>query len=135
VIGCDAGADYSFAASPAARGGPPLWKYFARSRGGKRRINIFQILMHAGMVNSVSSLAAQRTLADVMLKPPLANIDLLNWHAFDRAIEAGYQYARGMLEELPDVPRLAAAIPEKQTVSSLAAELERRVRLKAVRAG
>jgi NTE family protein len=135
VIGCDAGADYSFAANPAPADGPPLWKFFARGRGGKRRINIFQILMHAGMVNSVSSLAAQRTLADVMLKPPLANIDLLNWHAFDRAIEAGYEYARRTLEQLPDVPRLSAIAAEKRAVSSLAAELERRIRLKAAPAG
>src|SRR5271165_1552109 len=68
VIGSDAGADYSFSAGLAASDGPPLWKFFARSRSGRRRINIFQILMHAGMVNSVSSTAAQRTLADVMLK-------------------------------------------------------------------
>ena len=69
--------------------------------------------MHAGMVNSVSGAAAQRALADVMLKPPLANIDLLNWRAFDRAIESGYAYARHALEKLPHVPRLAAAAVER----------------------
>jgi NTE family protein len=135
VIGSDAGADYSFSATADATDGPPLWKFFSRSRSGKRRINIFQILMHAGMVNSVSSAAAQRTLADIMLKPPLGNIDLLNWQAFDRAIEAGYAYACRALEELPNVPRLAAAAPKKPAVSSLAAELERRLEVKAARAG
>ena len=61
VIGSDAGADYSFSAGTRLRrDGPPLWKFFARSRSGKQRINIFQILMHAGMVNSVSGAAAQR---------------------------------------------------------------------------
>ena len=88
VIGSDVGADRSF---------------------GKRRVNIFQILMHAGMVNSASSERAQSELADVLLKPPLANIDLLNWQAFDRAIQAGYVYARSALEDLPAMPRLAAA--------------------------
>ncbi len=44
-----------------------------------------------------------------MLKPPLANIDLLNWRAFDRAIAAGYEYACRILEGLPDLPRLSAA--------------------------
>jgi NTE family protein len=127
VIGSDVGADHSFSASLAASDGPPLWRFFARSRSGKRRINIFQILVHAGMVNSVSSDAIQRTLADVMLKPPLPNIDLLNWHAFDRAIEAGYAYACRTLRELPDLPRLAAATAEKPAVSSLAIELERRL--------
>jgi NTE family protein len=135
VIGCDVGADYNFSAHPGQDDGPPLWKFFARGRGGKRRINIFQILMHAGMVNSVSGLAAQRTLADVMLRPPLANIDLLNWHAFEPAIDAGYEYAKRALEAWPELPRLAPPPAANAAVSSLEVELERRLRLKAVRAG
>jgi len=135
VIGSDAGAEYSFSAEQSSAAAPPFWKFFARGRGGRRRINIFQILMHAGMVNSVASLAAQRTLADVLLKPPLTNIDLLDWHAFDRAIEAGYEYARRALEELPELPRISAPVDEKRSASSLAAEIERRLALKAARAG
>ena len=88
VIGSDVGADRNF---------------------GERRVNIFQILMHAGMVNSAASERSQRELADVLLKPPLANIDLLNWQAFDRAIQAGYDYARDALDELPAIPRLPCA--------------------------
>ncbi len=108
VIGSDVGADR-----------------FALVRG-KRGINIFQILMHSGMVNSASSVAAQRELADVLLKPPLANVDLLNWRAFDRAIQAGYDYARLALEGLPAVPRMP--VPAERTYrSSLMAELERRL--------
>jgi len=110
VIGSDVGADR-----------------FALGRGGKRRINIIQILMHSGMVNTASSAAAQRELADVLLKPPLANVDLLNWKAFDRAIEAGYDYARQALESLPAVPRLNPAAGERGSRSSLVAELERRL--------
>jgi NTE family protein len=106
VIGCDVSAEL-----------------FSRSG---RRINIFQILMRAGMVNSVSGAAAQRSLADVLLKPPLAGIDLLEWRAFDRAIEAGYQYARGALAELPELPRLAPA-PQEPASTSLSTEIERRI--------
>jgi NTE family protein len=95
-------------------------------RSGTRRINIFQILMHSGMVNSVTSAAEQRRLADVLLKPPLANVDLLHWQAFDRAIEAGYSYACSVLESMRDIPRLPAAADRPQR-SSLAAELERRL--------
>jgi NTE family protein len=111
VIGSDVGAD--------------------RSQGGKRRPNIIQILMHAGMINSASTAAAQRMLADVLLKPPLANVDLLGWQAFDRAIEAGYVYACAALAELPDLPRIAAAAAQESAVSSLAAELARRLAAKA----
>jgi predicted acylesterase/phospholipase RssA len=95
-------------------------------RRGKRRINIIQILMHSGMVNSAASAAAQRELADVLLKPPLGNVDLLNWHAFDRAIQAGYDYARATLGALPGIPRLPAAA-DPTSRNSLAAELERRL--------
>ena len=109
VIGCDVSADR-----------------FALGRGDKRRINIFQILMHSGMVNSASSAAMQRERADVLMKPPLANVDLLNWRAFDRAIQAGYDYARLALEGLPAIPRLPAPI-ERARPNSLAAELARRM--------
>jgi NTE family protein len=109
VIGCDVGVDR-----------------FAPGRGGRRSINIFQILMHSGMVNSASGAALQRELADVLLKPPLANVDLLNWRAFDRAIQAGYDYARAALEALPGIPRLPLA-PDRTPHNSLATELERRL--------
>jgi NTE family protein len=109
VIGSDVGADR-----------------FVLDPRGKQRINIIQILMHSGMINSASSAAAQRDLADVLLKPPLANVDLLNWRAFDRAIQAGYDYARVALETLPAIPRLPAA-PERASRSSFAEELVRRL--------
>jgi len=109
VIGSDVGADR-----------------FALDRGGKRGINIFQILMHAGMINSAASAAVQRELADVLLKPPLGNVDLLNWRAFDRVIQAGYDYARAALDALPAIPRLPA--PADPTLrNSLAEELARRL--------
>lgn len=83
------------------------------------------------MVNSVSGVAAQRSLADVLLKPPLPGIDLLEWHAFDRAIGAGYEYARRALAELPDLPRLAAAHVEP-ALTSLSTEIERRIAARAL---
>jgi NTE family protein len=109
VIGCDVGSDRGF---------------------GKTRINIFQILTRAGMINSQSVAAAQRELADLLLKPPLVNIDLLNWRAFDRAIEAGYAYARAELETHLSVPRVIEAAQPAWRASSLSEELERRVAAK-----
>jgi NTE family protein len=106
VIGCDVGADRNF---------------------GERRVNILQVLMHAGMVNSTASERAQRELADVLLKPPLPNIDLLNWRAFDQAIRAGYDYARIALDALPAIPRLMPAAPPAVRTNSAVLELQRRI--------
>jgi NTE family protein len=91
-----------------------------------QRINIIQILMQAGMAGSAASAASQRSLADVLLKPLLDNVDLLNWHAFDRAIDAGFTHAREIIAEIPDIPRLAPAGADAR-VNSLTLELERRM--------
>jgi NTE family protein len=109
VIGCDVGADRNF---------------------GKRRVTIFQVLMHAGMVNSSASERTQRELADLLLKPPLTNIDLLNWHAFDRAIEAGYDYARIALQGARDIPRIASPKAAQSKPNSGVMELEKRLAAK-----
>ncbi len=106
VIGCDVGADRSF---------------------GERRVNIIEVLMHAGMINSTAGERAQRELADVLMKPPLTNIDLLNWQAFDRAIQAGYDYARSALDGLPDIPRIAAPAAGSAKATAAVRELERRI--------
>jgi hypothetical protein len=55
---------------------------------------------------------------------------LLEWRAFDRAIDAGYQYARRALAELPDLPRLAAAL--EPALTSLSTEIERRIAARAL---
>jgi predicted acylesterase/phospholipase RssA len=85
------------------------------------------VLMRAGMVNSTASERIQRELADVLLKPPLTHIDLLNWQAFDGAIEAGYDYACRALEDLPAIPRVIAASVAAAPRNSAAVELERRI--------
>jgi NTE family protein len=38
--------------------------------------------------------------ADILFKPPLENIDLLDWQACDQAIETGYRHAVEKLEQL-----------------------------------
>jgi NTE family protein len=107
VAGSDAGAVSSFRSRGGASGQPPFWRFFARSSSGKPRINIFQILMESNMVGGASSAAAQRQFADLILKPPLLNIELLDWKAFQRVIDIGYRYTVAALENLPTVPRIA----------------------------
>ena len=58
-----------------------------------------KILLRCGMINSAAATIAQRALADLLLKPPLERIDLLDWHAFDRVVELGYRHASETLAQ------------------------------------
>jgi NTE family protein len=73
---------------------PALW---TQRREGKRP-NAFAILVRAGMLNSETGSARRRELASLLLRPDLEAIGLLDWHEFERAIAAGYGYARKVLE-------------------------------------
>ncbi|MGO9933979.1 MAG: hypothetical protein ACLPV8_19505 [Steroidobacteraceae bacterium] len=65
--------------------------------------------------------------ADILLKPPLADVELLNRQAFDRTFQAGYDYARSALEDLPATSRLMPAPAAAVGSTSLADELQRRL--------
>jgi NTE family protein len=101
VIGCDVGADRAFITDTDDVDVPLPWQLMRWMREKKHRPNIFQILWRAGMVNSNAMTAAHREKTDLLLQPPLAQIDMLNWKGFDRAIAAGYEYAVRRLEKLP----------------------------------
>jgi NTE family protein len=101
VIGCDVGADRAFTTDTDAVDVPLPWQVVSWLRARKHLPNIFQILVRAGMVNSNAMTAAHREKTDLLLQPPLAQIDMLNWRGFERAIAAGYQYAVRRLEKLP----------------------------------
>lgn len=101
VIGCDVGADRAFTTDTDDVDVPRPWQLLRWAREKKHRPNIFQILWRAGMVNSNAMTAAHREKTDLLLQPPLAQIDMLNWNGFDRAIAAGYEYAIRRLQSLP----------------------------------
>ena len=93
VIGVDVGVERVFTSDLEEAEGPPLWRMIQWLSGKKRVINIFQILSRASMINSAANTAAVREYSDLLLQPSLIDVDLLNWQAFDRAVEAGYRYA------------------------------------------
>ena len=101
VIGCDVGADRAFTSGSDEIDVPLPWQLMSWLRRRRHLPNIFQILWRAGMVNSSAMTAAHREKTDLLLQPPLAEIDMLNWKAFEKAIEAGYEYAARRLESLP----------------------------------
>ncbi len=76
--------------------GSPWWKI--RHRGGDAP-GIVSLLMRAGTVSSEAQTRAYREQVDLLLEPPAAGVDLLDWGAFDRAIELGYAYTMRALED------------------------------------
>ncbi|MCG8562418.1 MAG: patatin-like phospholipase family protein [Hyphomicrobiales bacterium] len=58
---------------------------------------IVSILMRAGTVSGEPYLAEQARAADLLIEPPLGDIDIRNWRAFDQAVEIGYEHARQVL--------------------------------------
>ena len=108
VIGVDVGGEGAFTTDTVDSDVPPLWHMLAWVRGRKQPVNILQILWRAGMINNASNRAARRELTDLLLQPPLEQIDVLHWREFERAVAIGYEYARERLAEwqktLPKVP-------------------------------
>ena len=93
VVGVDVGADRAFSTDLEATEAPPWWKFVLRRSHRPKRPNILQILLRSGMVNSAATTAEQRQLSDLLLTPALERVDLLDWHAFEEAIEIGYRCA------------------------------------------
>jgi NTE family protein len=118
VIGVDVGADKAFTTDVDDTDGPPLWKLISWFRGNRRRPNIFQVLWRSGMVNSAVATQARRHQTDLLLQPPLEDIDLLHWRAFDRAIRAGRDHTLQRLDALgPEIARLLQMAPSLQPVA------------------
>ena len=100
VIGVDVVSDHTFTAKSEGADLPPLWRLMM-PRGGKQVPGILQILWRAGTVNSEAAAAALRDETDLLLRPSMESVDLLNWKAFDRAIDLGYRHAMEQLEMMP----------------------------------
>jgi NTE family protein len=120
VIGVDVGADRAFTTQNEEVDVPLPWQLMSWLRVRRNRPNIFQILWRAGMVNSSAVTAAHREKTDLLLQPPLAQIDMLNWAAFEKAIAIGYEYAARRLEALPadSLLRQGAAELEEPTAGT-----------------
>ncbi len=113
VIGVDVGSDAPLSASGSDPESIPFWQLLANSL--KRRNvqplapNILHILWRAGTVNSSAAAAVVREQVDLLLQPPLASVDMLDWKAVDRVVEIGYRDALAQLAKLREsgeMPRL-----------------------------
>jgi NTE family protein len=86
----------------------PSIRQFLRQR---RKIPpIVDLLVRAATVGTEALAKASRDQADLLFRPPLETVDLLDWRACDRAIDMGYRHAIDKLERL-DKSTLRAAPP------------------------
>jgi NTE family protein len=74
-----------------------LWQLVRRRR---KLPPIVDLLLRAATVNSDTLGKAACSHADILFQPPLQRVDLLDWKACDRAIDAGYRHAIKKLEQL-----------------------------------
>ena len=81
--------------------GSPWW--LMRQRGG-RTPGIVSLLMRAGTVSSEAQTRAYREQVDLLLEPPTHEVDLLDWSAFDRAVELGYEFTMRALDNTELLP-------------------------------
>jgi NTE family protein len=99
IIGVDVGTDAAFVTDTDSMDAPAPWNLPAWLRGRRSRIGIMKILLRAGMINSTATSVGQRQQTDLLMQPPLASIDLLDWQAFDRVVEIGYRHALESIEK------------------------------------
>jgi NTE family protein len=78
------------------------WEFLRRlvwNRGETLPIpSIVRVLLRSALVGSTSRALTDRTQVDLLVLPPMKDIDLLDWTSFDRAVEAGYIQALKALE-------------------------------------
>ena len=91
VIAVDVAADRALTRVPPELEDCSPWQWLAH---GRRYVpSIAAVLIRAGTINSEAQDRRMHRDADLLLRPPLASIGMLDWQAFDRAVEIGYRHA------------------------------------------
>jgi NTE family protein len=97
IIAVDASNDYGFKATIDDLDHRPLWQLVSHARKGTP--NIVRVLMAAGALGSHTQMKLLRRNVDLLLEPPLAEVSMLDWKAFNFTVEAGYRHTMEMLEK------------------------------------
>ena len=80
---------------------PILWDKLTGSRRKYRVPSLMSILMNTTSLYSASREQVAESLTDLSFKLNLQSVGLLDWHAFDHAVNVGYKHARKTLEAMP----------------------------------
>jgi NTE family protein len=96
VIAVDVASDRALG-SLSSDHGRSFWQFL---RSGRKTLPIVDVLVRAGTVSSDALTRMEGGQADILFKPPLETVDLLDWKACTSAIDAGYRHAIDKLEHL-----------------------------------
>jgi NTE family protein len=96
VIAVDVASDPALVAFEGGKSMQPDWRFWRR--WGKMP-PIVDLLFRAATVSCDALGRAACAQADILFKPALETVDLLDWMACDRAIDAGYRHAIKLLEQ------------------------------------
>ncbi|MGA9334546.1 MAG: patatin-like phospholipase family protein [Rudaea sp.] len=98
IIAVDISADDVLRADVDEYALPSWWRLaWQRLFHRHRRPGILSILLRSGMVNAEAASIERREHTSLLLTPQLDDVELLDWHAYERAVDAGYRYARRIL--------------------------------------
>ena len=97
IIACDITGEVDMTVRDQRYGERPVWSLiWQRMRGTP---SIVSILMRSGTVGSEAQRRIVREQADYIYEPPLIDVGLRDWKAFDRAIAEGYAHTRVAIEK------------------------------------
>ncbi len=97
IIASDVTGEIDLHATDDRYGERPVWWLLGQRMRGTP--SIVSILMRSGTVGSEAQRRLVRQQANYLFEPPLEDIGLRDWHAFDRAIAEGYAHAMSVMEK------------------------------------
>lgn len=84
------------------------WQFFRRMIWKRNETlpipSIVRILLRSALVASTARSAEDRQAADLLIIPPMTQIDLLDWTSFDTAVELGYRSTMEALDRARTSP-------------------------------
>jgi NTE family protein len=84
------------------------WQFFRRMMWNRNETlpipSIVRILLRSALVASTAHAAEDRLAADLLIVPPMTQIDLLDWTSFDAAVEIGYRTTMETIDKARAAP-------------------------------
>lgn len=103
LVAVDIGGDYALSAPGIEEFDLPGVATMVRQWfSGIRRPSLKALLLRAGMLNAAAVNEAGRRASTLLIAPPTSGIELLDWRAYHRAIDIGYQHALRVVGADPD---------------------------------